>query len=323
MDFLEAIAARSRGRGYRIVFPEGCDARIIEAAIILQHDGSARPILLGAKKEIVDAAIAAGLDAGTLESEDPSCSPLLEEIAGFYVSKRRGISHGAALRMVRRNLIFAGALVASGKADAMIAGAASTTADVISAAALTIGYRKGISTPSSFFIMMLPDGRVFFYADCAVNVNPDAGQLADIAISTADSYRRLTGNQPKVALLSFSTRGSAQHPAALKVAEAVQIVKKRNPDLMVDGEFQVDTALVPQVATRKLKDPGPVAGNADVLIFPNLDAGNIAYKLTQYLAGARAIGPILQGFARPVSDLSRGASTEDIVQVARILCSQI
>jgi len=171
--------------------------------------------------------------------------------------------------------------------------------------------------------MVLPDGRILFYADCAVNIAPDASQLADIATATAASYRKLMRREPNVAFLSFSTKGSASHPAVDKVVEAVRLAKERNPGLAVDGEFQADTALVPAVAAKKLKEKSAVAGNADVLIFPDLGAGNIAYKLTQYLARADAYGPILQGFAKPVSDLSRGASVKDIVGVTVITCAQV
>ncbi|MDD3725888.1 MAG: phosphate acyltransferase, partial [Candidatus Ratteibacteria bacterium] len=212
-------------------------------------------------------------------------------------------------------------LLASGNVDAMVAGAATTTASVIQAAALTVGYATGISTPSSFFIMELPDGRVLFYADCAVNIDPDARQLAEISVSTSQSFKKILGQQAKTALLSFSTKGSASHPFVEKVQQATILAREMaGEDMYIDGEFQGDTALVEAVAKKKLKEPSPVAGQANVLIFPDLDAGNIAYKLTQYLAGASAFGPILQGFARPVSDLSRGAKAEDIVVITAIVC---
>ncbi len=323
MSAFHSLLLKAREAGKTLVFPEPDDPRILPAARRLQDEQILTPILVGDRDRIQEAAGKLGVDPDGLAQADPAREPDRAERFQEMLAPRfqaKGVSREELARLLRDPLYFAAAMVKAGEADGSLAGAAHTTGDTLRAALKVIRPAEGVKIVSSFFLMALrkhlPSGdSILAFADCALVPDPAPDELADIAIRTASGFRKLTGMEPRVALLSFSTAGSADHPAVRKVVEAREILETLSPDFEFGGELQLDAAILPEIG--RSKAPGiPVAGRANVLIFPDLNSGNIGYKLVQRLGGAEVVGPILGGLSRPANDLSRGCSVEDVVLTA-------
>jgi phosphate acetyltransferase len=318
IQLLEEIKNKAIKLNKTIVLPESHDERVLKAAEILAREKIVSVITLGNDDRVRSDAKKIDVDLTGIRVIDPSTSDKLSDFTNLYFNlrKHKGITVEKARETVLRDLFFAAMMVKEGMADGSVAGSSASTADVMRAGIQCVGIPEGISIVSSFFLMIFPE-KVYSFADCAVVPDPDANQLADIAISTADNHRNLIGEEPRVAMLSFSTKGSAQHESVDKIIDAVKVIKDKRRDLEVDGELQFDAAIIDSIG--KKKAPGStVAGNANVLVFPDLNSGNIGYKIAQRLGGADAVGPMVQGLNKPFFDLSRGCSVNDIVNTASI-----
>lgn len=329
MSFIEDVKAKAKVKMKTIVLPEAEDKRTLEAAQQIKAEGFAKLVLLGNKETVEKDAQSYGFDLSGIEIVDPKMSPSLDDYVATLVElrKSKGMTEEEARKLLTEsNTYFGVMMVKKGDADGLVSGACHSTADTLRPSLQILKTKPGTKLVSAFFVMVVPDCQygengTFVFSDCGLNQNPTAEELAAIAESSAESFRFLVGKEPKVAMLSYSTLGSAKHDDVTKVQEATKIAKENNPDLLLEGELQLDAALVESVAS--LKAPGSqVAGHANTLVFPNLDAGNIGYKLVQRLAKAEAYGPMTQGIARPVNDLSRGCSAEDIVGVVAITAVQ-
>ena len=328
MELMKKLWDAAKADKKKIVLPEGDEERTIVAAEKIQELGLALPILVGDKEVIFSKAKDLGVDLSGVEIINPSESSRLEAyVQEFYeLRKSKGMTIEKAEKIVRDPLYFGTMMVKMDDADGMVSGAVHTTGDLLRPGLQIIKTAPGVSVVSSFFIMMVPgstygENGMLLFSDCAVNPNPNAEQLAAIAIATADTAKKLCKIDPKVAMLSFSTMGSADHEMVDKVRKATELAKELRPDLLIDGELQLDAAIVESVAKQKAPN-SKVAGKANVLIFPDLQSGNIGYKLVQRFAGAEAIGPMCQGFAKPINDLSRGCNSEDIVNVVVLTAVQ-
>lgn len=328
MDFVSKMKELAKSDVKSIVLPEGNEERNLKAAQIITEEKLASVVLVGSRTEIEEKAKALGVNLSEITIEDPATSEKSKTYAEalYELRKSKGMTLETAEKVIQDPMYFGTMMVKLDDAQGMVSGAVHTTGDLLRPGLQIIKTAPGISVVSSFFIMLLKDDKYgaegqMLFADCAVNPNPNKDELAAIAIATAESAKNLLKIDPKVAMLSFSSMGSAKHELVDKVVEATKIAKELRPDLAIDGELQLDAAIVESVGKQKAPTSS-VAGKANVLVFPDLQAGNIGYKLVQRLAGAEAIGPICQGFAKPINDLSRGCSVEDIVNVVAITAVQ-
>lgn len=320
-EALEALRTQARSNPSRVLLPEAGEQRVLKAAVRAKADGVANPVVLGRNETYQRLAASMDLPDGEIDVLEFSDDEL-DDFAWRY-AELRDVSVEVAHRMLADDLVLSGLLTRFGVVDSFVAGAMEETAAVLAVVNGIVGFAPGVSTGSSFFVMVFEDtdigeNGVLIFADCAVNISPSETQLADITMSTARTARELFGWTPRIALLSFSTKGSANHPTNEKIREVKGVIRERDESVRIDGELQPDAALVPDVARHKVGDGALIEGDANVLIFPDLHSGNIGYKLTERLADAEALGPFLQGYARPVSDLSRGASVEDIEKILTI-----
>lgn len=320
MSLIENLRSKVRASKPEIVFPEGDDPRILRAAIRLNEDGDIKPIVLGDKKELEALAEKEGVKLGDLEILDPANYEAKDEMVKAFVERRKGkVNEEQAAEILKDHNYFGTMLIYMGKAKGLVSGAAHTTADTVRPALQIIKTKEGYKRCSGAFIM-LRDEEMYLMADCAINIDLDADGLAEVAVVSNETARQF-GMDPKIAMLSFSTKGSASHDRVTMVAEATKMAKEKNPDMAIDGELQFDAAFVETVA--KKKAPGSeVAGHANVFVFPNIEAGNIGYKIAQRFGGFEAIGPILQGLNAPVNDLSRGCSEDEVYSLAIITAAQ-